>query len=419
MDRVFSVEEISDPFWSAPAPAHQQDGGGGGGAGAGGGRAGGGGGGGGANAMNRCPSEWYFQKFLEEAVLDSPVPNPSPRGEAGGTMRGAGGVVPVDVKQPQLSAAAGTSAVVDPVEYNAMLKQKLEKDLAAVAMWRASGTMPPERSAAGSSLLNSDVSHIGTSNSIAGNATPVQNKLIATSGGLGSQLVQNIDVLVKQPTSSSSREQSDDDDMEGEAETAGSGKPTDQRLQRRKQSNRESARRSRSRKAAHLNELEAQVSQLRVENSSLLRRLADVNQKFNEAAVDNRVLKADVETLRAKVKMAEDSVKRVTGMNALFPAASDMSSLSMPFNGSPSEATSDAAVPIQDDPNNYFATNNDVGGNTYMPDIPSSAQEDEDFVNGALAAGKIGRTASLQRVASLEHLQKRMCGGPASSGSTS
>ena len=45
-----------------------------------------------------------------------------------------------------------------------------------------------------------------------------------------------------------------------------------------------------------------QVAQLRVENSSLLRRLADVNQKFNESAVDNRVLKADVETLRAKVR---------------------------------------------------------------------------------------------------------------------
>uniref|UniRef100_A0A0E0KK66 BZIP domain-containing protein n=1 Tax=Oryza punctata TaxID=4537 RepID=A0A0E0KK66_ORYPU len=417
MERVFSVEEISDPFWVPPPPpqsaaAAQQQGGGGGGGGVA-----SGGGGGGGNAMNRCPSEWYFQKFLEETVLDSPVPNPSPRADAGG-IRVAGGAVAVDVKQPQLSAAA-TSAVVDPVEYNAMLKQKLEKDLAAVAMWRASGTVPPERPGAGSSLPNADVSHIGTPNSIGGNATPVQNMLSGPSGGSGSQLVQNVDVLVKQPTSSSSREQSDDDDMEGEAETTGTARPADQRLQRRKQSNRESARRSRSRKAAHLNELEAQVSQLRVENSSLLRRLADVNQKYNDAAVDNRVLKADVETLRAKVKMAEDSVKRVTGMNALFPAASDMSSLSMPFNGSLSEATSDAAVPIQDDPNNYFATNNDVGGNNYMPDIPSSAQEDEDFVNGTLAAGKIGRTASLQRVASLEHLQKRMCGGPASSGSTS
>jgi len=167
-----------------------------------------------------------------------------------------------------------------------------------------------------------------------------------------------------------------------------------------------------------LTELEAQVNQLRVENSSLIRRLADVNQKYNGAAVDNRVLKADVETLRAKVKMAEDSVKRVTGMSALFPAASDMSSLSMPFTGSPSEATSDAAVP--DDLNMYFSTAGDAGGhNGYMHDIASLAQEDDNFINGTLANGKMDRTDSLHRVASLEHLQKRMCGGPASSGSTS
>jgi len=281
---------------------------------------------------------------------------------------------------------------------------------------QVSGATPPERSAAGSSLPNVDVSH-----AVAFKPIGVENKLAVTPvGGSGPQVVQNADILFKQTTSSSSREQSDDDDMEGEAETTGNANPVQQRLQRRKQSNRESARRSRSRKAAHLNELEAQVAQLRVENSSLLRRLADVNQKFNEAAVDNRVLKADVETLRAKVKMAEDSVKRVTGMNALFPAVSDMSSLSMPFNGSPSDSTSDAAVPIQDDPNSYFASPSEIGGNNgYMPEMASSAQEDDDFVNAALAAGKMDRTASLQRVASLEHLQKRMCGGPASSGSTS
>jgi hypothetical protein len=118
-----------------------------------------------------------------------------------------------------------------------------------------------------------------------------------------------------------------------------------------------------------------------------------------------------------QVKMAEDSVKRVTGMNSLFPAVSEMSSLSMPFQGSPSDSTSDAAVPIQDDPNSYFATPSEVGANnSYMPDIAaSSIQVDKDF----MAADKMGRTASLQRVASLEHLQNRMCGGPASSGSTS
>ncbi|XP_062214326.1 bZIP transcription factor RISBZ2-like [Phragmites australis] len=413
MERVFSVEEIPSPYWAPPQPQAPATGavaapGGGGGAG-------GAGGGGAAGAMNRCPSEWYFQKFLEEAVLDSPRPGV-------GVGRGLGGVEAAESKPPVGAQGAASSAVVDPVEYNAMLKQKLEKDLAAVAMWMASGPMPPEHSSAGSSLTNMDVSHAGPLNSIGGNGIPaVQTKIAGGSrGGSGPQLVQNPDVLVKQATSSSSREQSDDDDMEGEAETTGNANPVQQRLQRRKQSNRESARRSRSRKAAHLNELEAQVAQLRVENSSLLRRLADVNQKFNDAAVDNRVLKADVETLRAKVKMAEDSVKRVTGMNALFPVVSDMSSLSMPFNGSPSDSTSDAAVPIQDDPNSYFATPSEVGAdNSYMPEIDSSPQEDDDFINATVAAGKMGRAASLQRVASLEHLQKRMCGGPASSGSTS
>jgi len=365
-----------------------------------------------AGAMNRCPSEWYFQKFLEEAVLDSPGPVP-------GVGRGsvvAGAEAP---ESKPLGPAAASSSVVDPVEYNAMLKQKLEKDLAAVAMWRASGAAPPDRSAVASSLPSVDVPHAAPLKPIGGTESLVQNKLAGAPGvGSGPHVVQTADIPIKQTTSSSSREQSDDDDMEGDAETTGNANPVQQRLQRRKQSNRESARRSRSRKAAHLNELEAQVAQLRVENSSLLRRLADVNQKFNEAAVDNRVLKADVETLRAKVKMAEDSVKRVTGMNALFPAVSDMSSLSMPFNGSPTDSTSDAAVPIQDDPNSYFANPSEIGGNNgYMPDIASSVQEDDNFVNGA--AGKMGRTASLQRVASLEHLQKRMCGGPASSGSTS
>ncbi|NP_001105687.1 opaque2 heterodimerizing protein 1 [Zea mays] len=405
MERVFSVEEIPNPYWVPPHPQSAAAGA----VAAPAGEA--------AGLMNRCPSEWYFQKFLEEAVLDSPVP-------VAGVSRGSvgAGVEAAERKTPgTAAAAAASSSVVDPVEYNAIVKQKLEKDLAAVALWRASGAAPPDNSPAGSSLPSVDVPHAGPLKPMGGTGSLVQNKLAgAPGGGSSPHVVQNADIPVKQTTSSSSREQSDDDDMEGDAETTGNGNPVQQRLQRRKQSNRESARRSRSRKAAHLNELEAQVAQLRVENSSLLRRLADVNQKFNEAAVDNRVLKADVETLRAKVKMAEDSVKRVTGMNTLFPAVSDMSSLSMPFNGSPSDSASDAAVPIQDDLNSYFANPSEIGGsNGYMPDIASSAQEDDDFVNGAQVAGKMGSTDSLQRVASLEHLQKRMCGGPASSGSTS
>jgi hypothetical protein len=47
-------------------------------------------------------------------------------------------------------------------------------------------------------------------------------------------VVQNVDVLVKQATSSSSRELSDDDDIEGEVETTGgNANPVQQRRQRR------------------------------------------------------------------------------------------------------------------------------------------------------------------------------------------
>jgi hypothetical protein len=129
MERVFSVEEIPNPYWAPPQPqaaatgAVAAPGGGGGGAGAAWDAAG---------AMNRCSSEWYFQKFLEEAVLDSPGPVAGVgRGRGGG-----GGVEAAESKPLGVAAAAASGAVVDPVEYNAMLKQKLEKDLAAVAMWR-------------------------------------------------------------------------------------------------------------------------------------------------------------------------------------------------------------------------------------------------------------------------------------------
>jgi len=75
-------------------------------------------------------------------------------------------------------------------------------------------------------------------------------------------------------------------------------------------SNRESARRSRKRKQAHLVDLETQVDQLRGENASLFKQLTDANQQFTTAVTDNRILKSDVEALRVKVKLAEDMVAR-------------------------------------------------------------------------------------------------------------
>lgn len=44
-----------------------------------------------------------------------------------------------------------------------------------------------------------------------------------------------------------------------------------------------------------------QVAQLRLENTTILKRVTEVTLKFQEAAIENRVLKADVVTLQAKV----------------------------------------------------------------------------------------------------------------------
>ncbi|KAL6888763.1 hypothetical protein ACP4OV_009789 [Aristida adscensionis] len=86
--------------------------------------------------------------------------------------------------------------------------------------------------------------------------------------------------------------------------------PLDVKRMRRMVSNRESARRSRKRKQAHLADLETQVDQLRGENASLFKQLTDANQQFTTAVTDNRILKSDVEALRVKVKLAEDMVAR-------------------------------------------------------------------------------------------------------------
>ncbi|KAL6989486.1 Light-inducible protein cprf2 [Sarracenia purpurea var. burkii] len=230
-------------------------------------------------------------------------------------------------------------------------------------------------------------------------------------------------VQARSTTSGSSREQSDDDEAEGETETNQNMDPSDAKRARRMLSNRESARRSRRRKQAHLTELETQVSQLRVENSSLVERLTDISHKYNEASVDNRVLKADVETLRAKVKMAEETVKRVTGLNPLFQAMSEISTMGMPsFAGSPSDTSADASVPVQDDPKqqHFYQSTSNIHGTSHDPRIQNGFVDISSADNVDISAGnKMGGTALLQRVASLENLQKRIRGGASSCGGQS
>lgn len=111
-------------------------------------------------------------------------------------------------------------------------------------------------------------------------------------------------------------------------------------------------------------------------------------------------------------------MKRITGSNPMFHAMSDISSISMPsFDGSPSDTSTDAAVPVQDDPNYHFyqpISSNpmppvDAGVSNDLAEITSVENVQAD--SGAAGGNKMGRTASLQRVASLEHLQKRIRGG--------
>ncbi|KAI4316176.1 hypothetical protein L6164_024181 [Bauhinia variegata] len=135
-----------------------------------------------------------------------------------------------------------------------------------------------------------------------------QSSLCGTT--VGSPVSANQPILrdnqVKGTSSGSS--QSDEDDEAGPCEQ--STNPTDMKRLRRKVSNRESARRSRRRKQAHLTDLELQAEQLRVENAALYKQLTDASQQYRDADTNNRVLKSDVEALRAKVKLAEDMVAR-------------------------------------------------------------------------------------------------------------
>ncbi|KAL2942519.1 Light-inducible protein CPRF2 [Bienertia sinuspersici] len=117
-------------------------------------------------------------------------------------------------------------------------------------------------------------------------------------------------------------------------------------------------------------------------------------------------------------------VRRVTGMNPLLQAMSEISAMGMGhFGGSPCPSDSaDAAVPVQDEPkqSHYYhqPVDNPLPGpnpradnnNNNVTDISSIDNVMPNAATQILGGSKIGRTASMQRVASLEHLQKRIRG---------
>ncbi|XP_039027308.1 light-inducible protein CPRF2-like [Hibiscus syriacus] len=286
MNSVFSVDDFCELFWAASTS-------------------------GAAAGMNRSQSEWALDKFLEEFsgagvaipgsragenVNGPSLAAPQPSVSKAEKVDGDGGVVEVkELNNHNRPASDSTPMVpIDSDEYIAILKNKLHQACAAVALSRASAVKAESSSAkaenqalqSGSDVQGSSKTHEQIEPDTGISAVSTKQKKSGT--------------LVRQTTSGSSKEDSDDGELEGDTETTENMDPADAKRARRMRSNRESARRSRRRKQAHINELEAQVAQLRVEHSTLLERLTDTNHKYDEAAVDNRILKADIEMLRAK-----------------------------------------------------------------------------------------------------------------------
>ncbi|KAE8676719.1 Basic leucine zipper 25 [Hibiscus syriacus] len=172
-----------------------------------------------------------------------------------------------------------------------------------------------------------------------------------------------------------------------------------------------------------MNELEAQVGQLRVEHSTLLKTLSDTNHKYDEAAVDNRILKADIETLRAKVKMAEETVKRVTGINPAMLSGHAVANVGMPFVSRPLEASPVAPVRLQQNSNQCFhqsvpdiagpihhqRVENSFAGNTLVP--PSVNLHTEEA-----GVKSVNETSALRHTPSSEHVHDPIGCGVSPSG---
>ncbi|KAA0065209.1 bZIP transcription factor 53 [Cucumis melo var. makuwa] len=80
----------------------------------------------------------------------------------------------------------------------------------------------------------------------------------------------------------------------------------DQRKRKRMQSNRESARRSRMRKQQHLDELMAQVTQLKKDNAQILSNINITSQLYMNVEAENSILKAQMAELTQRLQSLEE-----------------------------------------------------------------------------------------------------------------
>ncbi|KAJ0229491.1 Basic-leucine zipper domain-containing protein [Hirschfeldia incana] len=91
------------------------------------------------------------------------------------------------------------------------------------------------------------------------------------------------------------------------------GTESDERKRKRKESNRESARRSRMRKQKHLDDLTAQVAHLREENTKIIGVIAVTAQQFVTIEADNSVLRAQFLELDQRLASLNEIVETAGG----------------------------------------------------------------------------------------------------------
>ncbi|KDP41759.1 hypothetical protein JCGZ_26777 [Jatropha curcas] len=119
----------------------------------------------------------------------------------------------------------------------------------------------------------------------------------------------------------------------------------DQRKRKRMISNRESARRSRMRKQKHLDDLIAQVAQLRKESHQLLTSINITTQHFLNIEADNSILRAQVGELSHRLQSLNEIIAFLSANNGFLaeePAAdSFLNPLNMSYLNQPIMASAD------------------------------------------------------------------------------
>ncbi|XWS62757.1 hypothetical protein CRYUN_Cryun06bG0038200 [Craigia yunnanensis] len=89
----------------------------------------------------------------------------------------------------------------------------------------------------------------------------------------------------------------------------------DERKRKRMISNRESARRSRMKKQKHLDDLMAQVTQLRKENHQIITRINITTQHYLNVEAENLVLRAQANELSHRLQSLNEIISLVNGSN--------------------------------------------------------------------------------------------------------